>query len=299
MIDELTAVLPTAVDARPLRTVRVEVFDRHRQIVVRVEQPAVGCDDAVPVGVGVVARPDLVRLAVGDQRRHRIGRAAVHPDLAVGVQRHEPPCRVDQRIDHREVEVVPFGDRTPVVDAGAAQRVGADADLLGTDGVDVDHVRQVVDVGVHVVVALRGLQGTGQRDPLHGLEPVAQDLVGAFGDHARRVGVGGSAVGRVVLETAVAGRIVRRGDDDAVGQVAVAATVERQDGVADRGRRRVPVGRVDHRHDVVGRQHLQRRHPGRFGQRMGVAADEQRAGSSPAPSGTPRWLAWWPGCAPR
>ena len=221
---------------------------------------------------------DLVGLAVGDQRGHRIGRAAVHPDLAVGVQRHEPPRRVDQRVDHRQLEVVPFGDRAPVVDARPAQRVGADADLLGADGVHVDDVRQVVDVGVHVVVALRGLQRTGQRHPLHRLEPVAQDLVGPLGDHARRVGVGRAAVGRVVLESAVARRVVRRGDDDAVGQVAVAAAVERQDRVADGGRRRVAVGRVDHRHDVVGGQHLQRRHPRRFGQRVGVAADEQRAG---------------------
>ena len=108
------------------------------------------------------------------------------------------------------------------------------------------------------------------------LEPVAQDLVGALGDHARRVGVGGAAVGRVVLEAAVARRVVRRGDDDAVGQVAVAAAVERQDRVADRRRRRVAVGRIDHRHNVIGGQHLQRRRPGRLGQRVGVPADEQR-----------------------
>ena len=151
---------------------------------------------------------------------------------------------------------------------------------LGADRVDVDDVRQVGDVGVHVVVALRALQRPGQRHPLHRLEPVAQDLVGALGDHAGGVGVGGAAVGRVVLEAAVARRVVRRGDDDAVGQVAVAAAVERQDRVADRRRRGVAVGRIDHRHNVVGGQHLQRRHPGRLGQRVGVAADEQRPGGA-------------------
>ena len=46
--------------AGPVRPVGVEVVDRHGQVVVRVHQPAVGGDDAVPVGVGVVAGRDLV-----------------------------------------------------------------------------------------------------------------------------------------------------------------------------------------------------------------------------------------------
>ena len=45
----------------------VEVVDGHRQVVVRVHQPGVWRDDAVPVGVGVVAGRDLVVVAVGDQ----------------------------------------------------------------------------------------------------------------------------------------------------------------------------------------------------------------------------------------
>ena len=57
----------------------------------------------------------------------------------------------------------------------------------------------------------------------------------------------------------------------------VAAAVERQDRVADRGRRGVAIGRIDHRDNVIGGQHLQRRRPCRFRQRVGVAADEQRA----------------------
>ena len=145
---------------------------------------------------------------------------------------------------------------------------------------DVDDVGQVGDVGVHVVVALRRLQGARQRHPLHVLEAAAQDLVGALGDRAGGVGVGRAAVGRVVLEPAVARRVVRRRHDDAVGQIGVAAAVVGQDRVADRRRRRVAVGRIDHRHNVIGGQHLQRRHPGRLGQTVGVAADEQRAGGA-------------------
>ena len=72
MIDELTAVLPTAMPCGPGRPMGVEVVDRDRQVVVRVHQPGVGRDDAVPVGVGVVAGGDLIAVTVGDQPRHRV-----------------------------------------------------------------------------------------------------------------------------------------------------------------------------------------------------------------------------------
>ncbi len=51
------------------------------------------------------------------------------------------------------------------------------------------------------------------------LAPVAgEQLVRALGDPPGRVGVGGPAVRRVVLEAAIARGVVRRGDDDAVGE---------------------------------------------------------------------------------
>ena len=128
IIEEDTSVLPIAASGRPVRPrAAVEVVDRDREVVVGVHQPAVGGDDAVPVGVGVVAGGDVVVVLALDQRGHRVRRGAVHPDLAVPVQRHEPPRRVDQRVDHGQVEAVPLGDLAPVVDARAAERVGADA----------------------------------------------------------------------------------------------------------------------------------------------------------------------------
>ena len=45
----------------------VQVVDGHREKVVRVEQPTVGGDDAVPVGVGVVTGGDLILVPVGDE----------------------------------------------------------------------------------------------------------------------------------------------------------------------------------------------------------------------------------------
>src|SRR3712207_6877924 len=43
---------------------------RHGEEVVGVHQPGVGGDDAVPVGVGVVARGDLEPLPLADERGH-------------------------------------------------------------------------------------------------------------------------------------------------------------------------------------------------------------------------------------
>jgi hypothetical protein len=168
---------------------------------------------------------------------------------------------------------------SPVVDAGPAERIGADPDPLLADDVDVDHVRQVVDVGVHEVVPLNGLQRAGQRHPLHRLT-AAKNLVGALGDCVGRIGVGGTAVGRVVLEAAVIGRVVRRRHHDPVGQSIVAAAVVGEDRVADRRRRRVAVSRVNGRDDVIGGEHLDRRHPCGLRETVRISADEQRSGGA-------------------
>ena len=164
----------------------------------------------------------------------------------------------------------------PVVDARAAQRVGADPHPGVPDGVEVDDGGQVVDVGAEEVVGLGGRAGLVERHAADAGQPGAQQLVGPAGDPAGGVGVGRAAVRRVVLEAAVPGRVVRRGDDDAVGEAASSSPVGRQDRVADRRGGGVAAGGVDQHRDVVGRQHLQRADPGRLGQGVGVAAEEQR-----------------------
>ena len=226
MIEEDTRVLPTTDSGfQPLRFA-VQVVDGDGEVVVRVHQPAVRRDDAVPVGVGVVARGDVERCgpvrANGhplDQRGHGRRRRAVHPDLLVPVQRHEGPLRVHGGVHHGEVQVVAFADLAPVVHGGAAHGVGADADAGVADGVQVQHGREVVHVAAEEVELAGGVrgQGVGQRDALDAAQAVLEQFVGAVGDPAGGVGVGGAAVRRVVLEAAVAGRVVAGGDHDAVG----------------------------------------------------------------------------------
>ena len=180
----------------------VEVGDGDGEEVVGVHQ-AVGRHDAVAVAVGVVAGRDVERRPLVDQRGHRVRRRAVHADLAVPVERHEAPRRIDERVDDREVEAVALGDRGPVVDARAAERVGADVHAGGADGVEVDDVRQVVDVRAEEVVRLGRGAGAGERHPPHAAAAGRQQLVGPRRDPARGVGVGRAAVWRVVLEAAV------------------------------------------------------------------------------------------------
>ena len=106
---------------------------------------------------------------------------------------------------------------------------------------------------------------------------LAQQFVGPILDPTGDVGVGRAAVGRVVLEAAVFGRIVRRRDDDAVGQVLGAAAVVDEDRLRDDGRRRDAVVALDDRLDAVGGEHFERRALRRAGEGVRVLAHVERA----------------------
>ncbi len=280
MMAELTIVLPTAAAAGQLPAVPVQVVDGGGEVVVRVEQAPVRGDDAVPVGVGVVAGRDGELVPAPDQRRHGVRRGAVHPDLAVPVQRHEPEGGVHHRVDHRQVEPEPVGDLAPVGDAGPAERVRADPHPGGPHRVQVHHRRQPIDVFAEEVVRARRRPGPGVTDPADLAQPAAEQLVRPVLDRRRDLRRGRPAVGRVVLEAAVLGRVVGRGDDNAVGQAVRPALVMRENRAGNRGGRGVAAARVHQHAHVVGGEHLQRGDEGRLGQGVGVAPDEQRAGDA-------------------
>ena len=168
-------------------------------------------------------------------------------------------------IHHLDIQTVDFVDRPPVMHRRAAEWVHPQLEAGGTDGVHVDDVPQVVDVGQDKVFLVRGpcLDGRGERHALHAAVSAAQQFVGPVLDPVRHVGVGGAAVGRVVLEAAVLGRIVRRRDDDAVREVLLAAAVVDEDGSGDdRGRGDAVVALDDRLHSIA-RQDLQCRALGR------------------------------------
>ena len=144
---------------RPAGAVGVEVVDGDGQIVVGVHQPRARRDDAVAIGVGVVPERDGETIAQREQAGHRVGAGAVHPDLAVVVERHEREPRVDGLVDHLEIQAEALGDAGPVLDAGAAHRVGAELDAAARDRVDVDDLGQILDVGGQEIVDPRRGRG--------------------------------------------------------------------------------------------------------------------------------------------
>ena len=86
---------------------------------------------------------------------------------------------------------------------------------------------------------------------------------------------------RIVFETTVSRRVVRRRDDDAVSQSLTAVlAVPAQDGMGDRRGRcgGTVVGDADLH--IIGRQDFKRTAKGRFRQGMRISAHEQRAGDT-------------------
>ena len=63
--------------------------------------------------------------------------------------------RIDGLVDDGEVQPVALGNRPPVVDPGAAERIYAQADLRAANGVHVDHIAEVANVGIKVVMPVR------------------------------------------------------------------------------------------------------------------------------------------------
>jgi hypothetical protein len=264
---------------RPLRPVRHEETDRDREIVVRVEQPHRRRDDPVPVRIGIVPERHPVAILQPDEPGHRVGAGAVHPDRAVVVHGHERERRIDLGIGDLDVEPIHRVDRLPVVHRGAAERIDRKREARRADHVEVDDVPQVVHVRQDEIVAMgrcRADRGV-DRSPRDARIRAPQEIVGAVLHPARHVGVGGSAVRRVVLEAAVLWRIVGGCHHDPVGEVVRMAAVVDEDRARDRGRGREAIVALDHRLYAVRRQHLERGALGGSGERVRVLAQIERA----------------------
>ena len=233
----------------------------------------------MPVVVGIAGEGDLEAILQANQPLHRIGRGWVHADLAIPVHGHEPERRVDGVAHDREIQSVARSDRPPVVDARSAERVDSHADLRSANGVHVDHVGEVGDVGVEIVVPVR--RGSTERpvegDPLHPSKGILEVLVCLRLDPRGDGGFRRPAVGWIVFEPAVVRRIVGWRDDDAIGEGLVAPAVVCEDRVGDRGSRRVFIPVCEHDVDAVGGEHLERSDERRHGEGMRVHAQKQRA----------------------
>src|SRR5207247_2689706 len=103
----------------------------------------------------------------------------VHANLAIPSHRHEAESRIDGIVDDGEVQPVAFGNWPPVVDASASERIHAQADLRAPNGVHIDHIAKVADVGRKVVVPMcrAGAKSLFVRYPQYPLKAGRANLV--------------------------------------------------------------------------------------------------------------------------
>ncbi len=242
----------------PTGPVLEQVPDGSSQEVIGVHQPDAAGDDAVAVVVRVVAEGDVELILELHQAGHRVGRGAVHANLAVVIQRHEREGWVYPWVYHVQVESVGLGDRLPEAHARAAHGIDTDLQAGRLDGRHVDDSAQLLHVGPDVVVLMRG-RGSHrlfEGYPLDILQSVGHDLVGAVLDCFGDASIGWPARRRVVFEAAIAGRIMGWSDHDPVSQPYGAAAVVGQDSMRDDRGRRISQALLDDDIHPVGGKHL-------------------------------------------
>jgi hypothetical protein len=137
-------------------------------------------------------------------------------------------------------------------------------------------------------VAVRGgrVEGLREGEALDALQLGRNQLIRAVLNPFWSGGGGWTAVGGVVLEAAILGRVVRGRDDDAIGlRLACVLFVVRENGVRERGRGRVSgdvrygvIASVDDGVDAVGGEHFEGSDEGRLGESVGILREEERAG---------------------
>ena len=239
--------------------------------------------------IGVVAEGNLVLVLECNQPRHGVRTGAIHADLAVVVHRHERKGRIDSWIHHRDVELVDGVNRRPVVHGSAAQRVDRKAQVRSTDRIHVDDISQVLDVGHQEVFLAGSLSGRRELQALYARVACAQQRIRPVLDPMCNVGVGRPPIRRIVFKAAILRRIVRRRNDNAIGEAIATAPVVHEDRARDRGCGRVSVVPLDDRVHAVGGKDFERRALGRCGDRMGPCPCKV-VRSSRARGDSRRWL---------
>ncbi len=177
---------------------------------VGVQQPRSRGDDAVPIGVRVIGEGNPVAVLEADEPGHCVRAGAVHADGAVVIDGHERKGGINLRIDDSDVQPVHRIDRFPVMDGGAAEWVDREGQSSGANGVHVDNVAQVFDIGEYEIFLLRRFRADRSLEchPLYAGIAIPQQHIGPMLDPLGHVSIGRPAIRRVVFEPAILGRVV-------------------------------------------------------------------------------------------
>ena len=181
----------------------------------------------MPVRVRVIGEGDAVLILQANEPGHGVRTGAVHPDDAVVIDRHERERRIEFRIHHGQIELVDGTDRFPIRQGGATERIDAEFQAGGPNGIHIHDVPQVVDVRQYEVFLVSGarLDRLFERHTLHTCIALLQQLVGPILNPPCHVGIRRTALRWVVLEATVLRWIVRGRDDNAVRDTLLATAI--------------------------------------------------------------------------
>ncbi len=147
------------------------------------------------------------------------------------IQSHEAKCRIDLVVDDGEIEFVTLGDSLPIGERRATERI--DAQFLPAPSESgpgrlprSDHRRRDRASRLHAWLEIEALR---RRQSFSPAIIFAQQRVGSILNPVGDIGIGRAALRRIIFKATIRRRIVRRCDDDAVGQAGFFAAVMNQD----------------------------------------------------------------------
>jgi hypothetical protein len=126
------------------------------------------------------------------------------------VDGHETERRVYDRIDDRQIQPITLRYGLPIVDGGTAKRIHANTDACGTNGIEIDNVCKIVNIGCNQVPLVDISCGNRlpERQTLHPFTTAAKNRISPVLYPASDVGVSRASVWGIVFKAAIFRRIV-------------------------------------------------------------------------------------------
>ena len=140
------------------------------------------------------------------------------------------------------------------MNAGATERIDSQVDVCAANDIHVDHVAEIIDISLEVIMTMccRRAKSSFERNAFHAFQTRFEKLIRLRLDPTGDSCIRRPAIGWVVFEAAIVRRVMRRRDDDPVGEPDLPATVISQDGVRDDRCRGVFIPFRDHHIDGIG-----------------------------------------------
>ncbi len=113
-----------------------------------------------------------------------------------------------------------LSDTFPVFNTRAAQRINAQRQTGFLNRRHINDIRQPFDKWLHQIYRFNVARGHCriQRDALNALQAARQQRIGAIFYHFSDVGIRRAAIGRIIFNTAIFRRVVRRCNDNTICQ---------------------------------------------------------------------------------